>query len=415
MAELSGVKIQRGKIGANTITDGDGIAAIVIGSPVTGQLAHKVAKVIYNLSDAESLGINQAFDVDNDVNVYRHIKEFYRMATEGNELHIMLVDPAVTMVAILEDTDLEYAKRLLIEAKGKVRQLAVAVNPTGITTFLNGLPDDVFNAIPKAQGLYDWADALFMPCQVLLEGYDYVGTAATVISLREIPNVSAPKVSLVNGQDWGYADTLTGNAKKFADVGTALGTLAACAINQNIGENESFNLTDATKNSWLVPGLSSHQKNTDVIEDLQTLEDKGFIFGIEYIGMAGVRWNNDHTCVAIVVDSEGNVNEHTISYGRTHDKARRLLRTALLPKVKTTHAVDSETGKISLGVLKNFENIGNEVLGDMIARLEISDGETTVDPNSDIIVDKELKLSFVFIPYGTIATIKGTSNLKTLL
>lgn len=415
MADLKGVIIEKGQLGANTIADGDGIAAIIMGSPATGSLAQKVVKTVFNIADVENLGLTQQFDIDNKVNVYRHLKEFYRNAGAGSELHLMLVDPAVSMVDLLEDNNTEYAKKLLIESKGEVRQLAVAVNPTGATTHLNGLPDDVYNAIPKAQGLYNWADNLFMPCNILLEGYDYAGNSASVVDLRDIPNVLAPKVSVVNGQDWMYAETKQGNAQKFADVGTALGVLARCTVNQNIGENESFNLTDATKDAWLVPGLSSHQKNTDVIEQLQTLEDKGFIFGVEYIGLAGVRFNNDHTCVPVIVDAEGNVNEHTIAYGRTHDKARRLLRRALLPKVKTSHAVNPETSKVSLGVIKNFENIGDDVLGDMFNRREISEGKTFVNPDSDLIVKKELNMGFEIVPYGNIGTIKGVSNLKTSL
>lgn len=415
MADLSGVQLKKGTIGANTIANSDGVAAIVIGSPATGKVAHKVVKTVYNMNDVVNLEITSEFDKTENVNVYRHLTEFYRMAGEGSKLYIMLVPKATSMVDILEDTNNTYAKRILATAKGEVRQLAVAVNPTNATTHLNGLPNDVYNAIPKAQGLYNWADALFMPCQIILEAYDYAGTAASVANLREIENVNATKVSLVNGQDWNYADTKTDNAKKFADVGTALGTLAACTVNQNIGDNEAFNLTDATKDTWLEPGLSSHQKNTDVLSDLQTLEDKGFIFGIEYTGIAGVRFNNDHTCTPIVLDAEGNVNEHTIAYGRTHDKARRLLRTALLPKVKSSHAVNPTTGKVSLGVMKNFENIGNEVLSDMRERREISEGETKVDGNSDLIVAKELLMGFEIVPYGTVGVIKGVSNLKTTL
>ncbi len=277
------------------------------------------------------------------------------------------------------------------------------------------MPDDVFNAIAKAETLYEWADDNYMPCQILIEAYDYAGDAASVVNLRDIENIYAPHVSLINGQDWRYADTKVGNLQKFADVGAALGTLSTATINQNIGDNETFNLTDAGKNAWMIPGLSSHQKNEDVFSDLQTLDDKGFIFGFEYAGQDGVRWNDDHTCVEVILDSEGNINEHTIAYGRTHDKARRLLRNALLPKVKTKQPVDKKTGLLPVGVIKNFEKMGDTVLSDMETRREISGGKTTVDPLSDLIVEKLLKMSFVLVPYGNIGAIQGTSNLKTNL
>ncbi|WP_262713263.1 DUF2586 family protein [Aquimarina algiphila] len=146
---------------------------------------------------------------------------------------------------------------------------------------------------------------------------------------------------------------------------------------------------------------------------MQTLEDKGYIFGMTYTGLSGVRWNNDHTCTEIILDAEGNVNEHTIAYGRTLDKAIRLLRTALLPKIKTSHPVDPKTGKLPVGVIKNFEDIGDTVLGDMILRKEITDGKTTVDPDSDLVVEKNLGTDFTIVPYGSVGEIKGSINLKT--
>lgn len=414
MADLDGVKIRKGKIGANTIVTGDGISGLVIATAKPEGIDYGKVITLFNLVDALNNGITGLFDQANGVNLYRHIREFFRMAGEGQKLYVMLVPQATTMQDICEDIDQQYAKKLLIEADGEIKQLAVAVNPTIDTIHLNGLPDDVYNSIAPAQGLAIWAYDLHFPCQVLLEGYDYRSPASSVADLRKLP-VQAPKVSVIIGQDWSYADTLVGRAQKFADVGTALGTLSACRINQNLGENESFNLTNAIKRTWLIPGLSSHQKNKEVFSDLQTLENKGYIFGITYTGLAGVRWNNDHTCTEIVRDSEGNVNEHTIAFGRTLDKAVRLLRIALLPKVKTSHPVDAVTGKLPIGVIKNFEGIGDTVLGDMVNRREITNGQTIVDPDSDLIIEKNLLVDFNIVPFGSIDGINGRINLKTNL
>lgn len=416
MASLSGVDIKKGKIGANALAIGDGVSGLVAASVAASNLALGTVKVIYNLVDAENLGLTPEYDDTNNVNVYRHISEFYRIGGEGIKLYVLLVPQATTLVEICEDTNSEFAKKLINEAEGEIRQLAVSVNPTEATTLLNGIPDDVYNAISKAQSLYEWADNLFMPCQVLLEGYDYGGDSASSANLRDLDgDLEADKVTIVIGQDYDYAETLTGNAQKMADVGTALGTVAAAAVNQNIGDNEAFNLTDAVKSRWLVPGLSNHVKNSEQIASLQTLEDKGYVFGVSYVGLDGVRWNGDHTCTPIIIDSEGNINDHSISYGRTHDKARRLLRTALLPKVKSSQPVNPKTGLLPIGVVKHFEKLGDTVLGDMENRKEISSGKTVVDPSSDLIVEKLLKVTFNIVPYGHVDSIQGTSNLKNSL
>ncbi|MCM8866334.1 hypothetical protein J2Q04_13590, partial [Tenacibaculum finnmarkense genomovar finnmarkense] len=106
-------------------------------------------------------------------------------------------------------------------------------------------------------------------------------------------------------------------------------------------------------------------------------------------------------------------NEHTIAYGRVLDKAVRGLRTAYLPKVKTDWVVNKDTGKIPPGVVVALEDIGDKVFEDMEQRSEITFGKTFVDKDSDLIVSKELKVSFVLVPKGAIGEIKGTINLKT--
>jgi hypothetical protein len=413
MANLDAVKISKGKTGANRRNNDRRVSALIASSPVTPLLDHNVTVQLYGLFDAEQWGVAQAFDTANNVNVYRHVREFYRMAGEGTELNFMIVPVAETLQTICDDTAGNKLKKLLIDAKFKVRQLAIALNPpaTPPIVHVDGLPPDVFAAIPKAQGAAEWAYDQHMPTHIFVEGYNLNGLASVVPNLRAISNVSATKVSLVIGQDWDYAETKTGVAQKFADVGTVLGVCASAAINQNIGDNEAFNLTDATKSAWLTPGLSNHKKNTEVYAQLQTFEDKGYVFGLEYAGMAGVRINNDHVCAPIIIDAEGNMNEHTIAYGRVLDDASRQLRTVYLPKVKKTYPLDKD-GLLPTGVRVSLESIGNDVFTTMENATEISSGKTTIDPLSDLLVEKELKVNFDVQPTGTLGFLNGTINLK---
>lgn len=414
MANLNGVGIGRGRIGANTLSVSDGISALIVTASVAPAMTpFGTVKTLFNSVDVEQAGFTQAYDDANQCHVYRHLKEFYRMAGEGQKLYFMLVqNTTVQMTAILDNA--LYAKKVLIAAKGEVKQLGIAANTSSASTALNGLPSEVYNSIAKAQGLYEWANENHMPLNILLEGYSMVNPISAMADLRAIENLSAHKVSVVIGQDWKYAETRTTTyAKQFADVGTALGTVSAAKVEQNIGDNEQFNLTDATRDAWLIPGLSNHEKCEDNFASLQTLEDKGYIFGLEYTGMEGVRWNNDHVCAPIIEDADGNINEHTIAYGRTHDKSLRLLRTALLPKVKKSYPVDPATGLLPIGVQKYLKGIGDEVYAGMIRRKEISAGEMFVDPTSDLVTEKVLKTSYAIVPYGTIGEITGTSNLRT--
>jgi hypothetical protein len=415
MANLDAVKTKKGKVGANRLNNDRSVSAIIVGSPPIPDLAFKETIQIFGLYDAEQNGITAEFDKVNNVNVYRHIREFYRNAGEGVPLNFMAVAQTETLKTIAQDVAGDKLKRLLIDSDYKVRQLAIAFNPIedeeNPIVHVDGLVPEVFESIPLAQGTAEWAYDQFMPTHIFIEGYNLGGIASVVPDLRDIENVEATKVTVVIGQDWQYAETKTGDAQKFADVGTVLGVCAAAAINQNIGDNEAFNLMDATKQAWMVPGLSNHKKNKEVYAELQTFEDKGYVFGVTYSGLAGVRINNDHVCAPIKIDAEGNMNEHTIAYGRVMDDCVRQIRTAYLPKIKKTYPVNA-AGKLPTGVRVHLETIGDTIFTDMEKATEISSGKTTIDPDSDLLVAKELKVSFNVQPTGVLGFLNGTINLK---
>ncbi|CAA0152823.1 conserved hypothetical protein [Tenacibaculum maritimum] len=412
MADLNGVNIEKGRVGSNRNDTGDSISGLVITSVKTDSLELNTPEVVYNLNDVKALGITAEFDKQNNVHVYRHFSEFYRQAGEGVELYIMLVAQTKTITEIC-DTEV---RSLLLFAKGKIRQLAIAINipEDENPIILNGLPTNVQDGIPKAQGLAKWAFDKKMPCQIFLEGYAFSGDSASVTNLRAIENVKADKVSVFIGQDFDYASKQTNDRrKKFADVGTLLGVCSKAKVHQNVGNNEEFNLTDSVSKTWVEPGLSSHTSNIEAEAHLQTLEDKGFIFGVEYTGLAGVRFNNDHTCAEIIVDQDNSTNEHSIAYGRVNDKAVRSLRSVYIPKVKTDWAVNPKTGKLPPGVVVALEDLGDAVFENMEKRGEITFGKTAVDKNSDLLIEKVLKVGYNIVPKGGIGEIKGIINLKT--
>ncbi|MCT4613591.1 MAG: DUF2586 family protein [Marinifilaceae bacterium] len=414
---MSGVDIKKGTIGANASGSADSTSGLIATCvSVSAKLEYGKLYTIGNLKMAEDLGITSEYDKTNKVRLYYHIKEFYRMAGDGTELHLMIAEQSKTMSELL--TDVNLAQKLINDADGQIKQLAVSINPAnGYTdTAVDGLNSEVRAAIAKAQEFSNWCFNHYRPLNILLEGRDYVGNAGSVLDLKAIPDTPAEKVSVVIGQDWNYAEKLDDIGKKHAAVGTALGCVAKCKINQNIGENESMNITDSGKDAFMIGGLSSHQQIKDVEHEWSTLDGKHYIFPIREIGLVGLRWNNDHTCVEASIDSESYVNEHTISLGRTLDKAARLLRIQLLPKVKTVQKLDPKTGKLTLGTVKYFEGIGDIAFELMENAGEISEGKTSIDSNSDLLSgEKALIASFTVVPYGTINKISGTINLKNKL
>ena len=425
MGSLKGVNIQRGTLGASTLGNLDAICGLLTtGVAVTANSSAGILGIalgttvkLNSIADAEAYGINAAYDSENNLSVYRHISEFYRICGEGNTLYLMLYTGAMT--AAFGDT---YGRKLLADAKGEIRVLAVGNTPgaSDEVTYLNGFPEDVYLSIQLAQQFYEAAFEKFRPCQILLEGRDFNAASATAaLNLRniEISNqqLSAYKVSICIAQDYAYCDSLDVVRKKMADVGTCLGSIAKKAVNENIGEVEGGSILNTINNNWLTAGLSNHETIVKWDSDLETLDEKGYIFAISYAGIAGYYWNNDHTCTPVVRDKAGYFNEYTISHGRVHDKAVRDLRTCLLPKVKSTQPVDSSTGLLPQGIVTYFERLADgDVFDKMISKGLITSGKTTVDPNSDLLIaPRELKVSFVVVPTGQIDEIKGSINLKT--
>jgi hypothetical protein len=346
------------------------------------------------------------------------------MAGEGNKLYFMAALETKDMATMLAD----HGQQLIIDAKGEIRHISVGYNPPDAYTpvYVDGLEPIVFAAIAAAQTLHDWSFDTDRPCNLYIEGRGIDGLAAAMLDLRaiEVSNVVIEynNVAVIVGQDWDFAETLTGEAQNFADVCTFMGTQAKIQVNYNAGEVgeeadvDNNDLSDTKRLVWLTAGLSDHSKITAREDELQKLNDLGYIFGLAYTGVAGFRWNDDHVCAPIIIDAEDNMNVHTIGLGLTQNKLARLIRKYLLPKVKSTVPVDTETGKLPPGMVKYFEGIGNQAFFEMLAAGEISGGESVVDPDSDLLTGaKELKVAFNMVPTGMVGQITGTINIKKTL
>jgi hypothetical protein len=419
---IRGFELNKGSVGASTQTE-DNISGLIASGPavaaVEGGATGVVLGTVYPLTkpkDAEALGIDAAYDTNNAVRVYRHISEFYRMAGEGTKLYLVVGDQADTMSELID----AHAQALVIASGGLVSYISVAYNPavTYAPVIVDGLEEHVRAAIATAQAVHEWSWSTDRPVVIFLEGRGFSGTGATALDLRNIlvgaALLEATHVVLCIGQDWDFAETQNAVGKKFADVGTLMGTKAAISVNRSVGEVETLDISSATRGRWLTAGLSSHQKIEAVEDDLSDLDSKGYVFGLTYTGVTGIRWNNGHVCSPEGVDDDGFIKIGTLGHAATINKAARLLRKKLLPKLKTTVPVDSSTGYLPVSIRKYFENLGDVAFSDMAKLGEITDGASAVDPLSQLLSgEKELRVSFIIVPTATIGKIKGTLNLKT--
>ena len=398
---IKGVVITKAspKPGAKPINESTS-GLIVNGVAVTDKLQLNTTYTLYSKSDAEDLGVNMAYDTTNKVVLYHHISEFYEEAGEGVKLFLRVVSQSVSATEMV-DLENAHAKTMINDAEGEIFQLAVGFNPSaGYTPVVDGIDQDALDAIPKAQGLCDWAFSKMYPVRVILEGKSYAGPASSMPDLRNLVNVIAPNVSIVIGQDLTFAGLLS-EFNSYAAVGTCLGTVARAAVSENIKWVEKFNLTDAKKSRWLAAGLSDNKSVMTVQDEWQVLSDKGYIFPIKYARLHGFRWNNDHCCTPVIVDNDGNMNESQIRFGRTLDKAALAAYTALLGKVGSPQPVNPATGKVPPIVILNFKTICEKQVDRDLAG-EISSRKITIDKDSNLLPpNAELKVGISVVPMGS--------------
>lgn len=408
---LRGVTLREGRIGANVAGDSREFGIICNGIAVQDKAQLNTTYKLLRPSDAKEIGIDEDYDKTNDVRVYRHISEFYRRAGEGRALHIRLVPQTMKPAEMIPD-----AKIQVVEAEGKISDLVFAYNPAAgyAEVSTDGFNADVRAAIQPLQQFAVWCDENDMPLHTILEGRALSDELAGAIDLRALKvgdaTLEATKVTLVFGQDWVYADTLDDLGKKFADVGTFIGVVAAQAWNRNPGEVETQNLSDAVQGIWTIGGLSNHKKYSEVFERLETLNDKGYVFPIKFQGLSGYWWNDGHVCAPIVMDAQGNMNQHMIYYSHTMDETKRNLRRVYLPEVKKP--VQLEDGKLPTGMVGYYNAVGDQEFQRLAGNALISDGKTYTDADSDLLIEKVLKVRFAVVPTGCINEIVGDINLK---
>ncbi len=431
MGNLKGVGITKGRAGANSAAPSTSASAIIGNwASVPNKFVPGTCYKVTSVKQAETeLGITNANDILEDQILHRHIVDFFSMAGEGTAFYILSVfgqTGATSPALVLEDANATLAKTLVVAGAGKIRQVGVCWNvATGVSeTTTDGFSTIMRAALPKAQLFADWTYDTERPVHVVLEARAASATLSTLIDLRNIQINSVllecPQVSLALGQDWDYAESRAlayANTKtvSYAAVGKVLGTIAAAEMNQSIAEVATFNLSDAKRGYFLTGGLSNHKKITEVEASLQLLHDKGYIFAISYNSEAvsGLRWNGDHTCVPVVVDADGNINEHTIYYSRTLSECARALRNKMLFSLKTRVPANTETGLMTTGAVKLLEAEGDYVFDLFKQFAFISGGKTFVDATSDLVqAPKQLKVDFEVVPTLIIDNIAGTVRLK---
>ncbi len=413
---LPGVSIifQSGGLGRRNPTGDDCAAMIGNGvSPGSSPLLQLgTSYLLKSTDDAETIGIDAAYDTANDVLVFHHISEFFRKNPNGS-LWLMLVAQTVTLTQMADKAN-QYAYKLIndsFEVSGETpaRRLGIFRAPaTGYSpTTTDGMDADVFTAVAKAKELMTQLDSeKAWLGSIGIEGRAFTGTATNADSLRALEKGG---IYVVIGQDGDIA-AIDALHASYAAIGTFLGDRSRAKVNESTAWPEKFNLQDEGLTKFIDLRLSSNVAiGSYSVTDQTTLHGKGYIFAKRHRGLSGAYWSSNPSCDLEASDFAWITDRETVA------KAARLVYIALLPKVESPVLVEAATGKLDPGFVTYLESVGSGALAEMDTAEEISGKDVYIDPNQNIITTGKLVIKFKVVPTGTAREIEAYISLATSL
>lgn len=372
------IAIQNGALGSVAVVD-DGIVGLIAGGVAAAGLALSTPVAIYSLQDAEDLGIDEAYDTDNTVNVHAQITDFYKKAGNGSKLWLMLVSNATLMADVVDNTG-EIAPKLLNAANGEIKVLGVIMDHDGafVPTYVNGFDDDAYAAALAAQDLVRDYQALNIPLRVVIEGRDFQGDENTLVNLRE----GATNGAMI------CLDGLKAGSKAAA-VGRLLGKIAGISVQRNIGRVKDGDL-------GLAAAYLSDGNTLETLSPSQwdVLHDRGYVFLRKFQGKSGYYYNDDNMATALTDDYKSLANCRVI------DKAHRIAYLTYLDELLDDLEI-SEEGQLAPAVIKSYQaKIENAIELQMRNEGEISSVSATLDPTQNVLSTDKVKVVLQIVPKG---------------
>lgn len=395
---ISGLVID-GVAGSSTTSTGAAVSTpYVVGTSIQ----------VYSVSQMESqYGIKTSTHPE----LTHHAREYFRMG--GKKLWLMVAPSGTTYNAMLSPTGV-YAKKLLTDASGEIKQIGIAsVTPVVGTTGPNITSTGVDIATAQLLANSEYAD--FRPVFVLLEGGGAGGAASSFVDLR---SQNARDVGVCIGVDIAVTTQVAPNgpysSNRSADIGTCMGTIASARVHESIGWVQKFDLTKRPRcgvanpfpllptygRAYSNPGISTGVAVSNYTRaDQDILHDKGYIFARTHAGYPGVYWSNSPTCNS--TDSYS-----SIERVRTMAKAIRVTRITLLPFLLSPLYL--ENGRLVKRQARSFEGLVQQAIlanmSDSISKIAF----VRVDPATDengvpyplLSTDNTLRVIVGLVPVG---------------
>lgn len=384
----------------------DHISGLLFDTPTqpSGLTEGTVAQ-IFSVKDAEKLGI-LPFVKDSAESVFEkglphlHISEFFRINPNGS-LYIMCANCASNFKAI------EVMQR---SAQGSIRQLGVW---TPKKLFTGTDSTYTLNLVSDISAIAEGLASNNQPLSILLQA-NAAGISTNETSLINIPECQSgdyPRVTLLLGQ---------GHSKQVQDIqfartahevvgwiGAAMGIVSLAAVNESPAWVAKFNMMGGEMQS-VAMGFGDITVKDDALtsvlpyeslsrQQLDELDDKGYVFPVQYPDKYGTYFSKDKTC------STGDY--RMINRNRTIDKSRREVRKVLLNMLNSSINVDPKTGQIATADIKVYKSLVEGVLNAMQSAGEVSGFTVIIDPKQNVLETDTLEIKYRLVPKGVVSDI----------
>jgi hypothetical protein len=401
---FEGVKINKINGGLGGAENPDRVAVMVVGcGAIADTLAVNTVYKLLQLSDAEALGITpERDDTENRLDYY-HLNEVFRLSPDS-VIHLIAV-PADTKVSDLKNSQ-AFISALrgiegvnLIAGGGLADETAIAgENPVSALQ----------QAVTGSQLLVDALakDHIYID-SVLLEGKGAY-LAASISAMEDLREMASPNVSVIIGRDMGIAAQKAAYAGHAA-VGSALGMLLVRAVHENLGSvdievkpqarkgESNYTLTDVKLQRFISAGLSNG-KNINVLSvaDQKQLDLLGYIFAGSFAGYAGFYFSNSHTC------EEQDSDYCFIERNCIWNKAARIIRQTLIPRVRSKVEADPATGYIKGTTIDDWSARVRKSLEVMPAAGNCAGFGIYINPNQAAVSIQPFKIAVSIVADGVV-------------
>ncbi len=384
MGQLNGVDVEKLQGGLGRLATGtdNHVAMIVSGLPV-GAVATAVNNagkgvVLTSVFDAEQLGINESLDSNNSITVYRDIVEFFRLAPEAT---LYLFNSVV-------EADL----KTFINQNKEIKGYGVCI------TWDEGDEETDPNMLP-AIALHQKIINDFAAVNRLLD-FAVIGVNGLDVFTEDLFALTAPQVSVC---------VACMDDSGIVAIGSALAMIAVRKINENLGSVDiikkplakrgfqDYSLTDALLDVWAEAYLSDGSSVNEIDDSqLDALLAKGYIVAASYEGYPGFFFSDSCTCIDRASDFG------FIENNRTWNKAARIIRMALLPRVKGVVKKDPSTGFIASTTVSSWTGDANKALEQMVINEEISGFEVFIDQKQVVNSTNAVKVKAMVVADGIV-------------